>query len=589
MRIVEPKVYLVAQTAVDYQEVKKYLTEQLGCSDWDSAAVSDSEFLVEFMGRLCYRSFAPQLNKNVTKVREGNDTYLAHIAKVGHGCYDIETDVLTSDGWKAWTDVIVSDRLATRTNDGIVEYHYPTQLIAYRHQGRMYRVSGKSVDLLVTPDHKMLACRTTTCEGRKKETFSLIPAQELGSSSHAYVKLGRWNGGSRLSEMLDEARLLGFAVGDGHLGDRGLGLKFHLRRQRKIRWLKLVVARLGWRLHEQVDRFTVTVPGEIISLFRLIYDEAGEKQIPPEFLTRYDSATQAGLLEGLLESDGCRTSTGDLYDTTSEKLAGQIQQLLMHLGLAGNISQAPCYRERAASFGDKQLFRVNIVDRGAKPEVNKFSGAHGRTAWIENWEGNVFCAEVPNHTLYVRRNGKPVWSGNSVLEHASASFVFANVSRVFTHELVRHRAGVAISQESLRFVRLDDLGLWAPTVIREDEHAMSIFARTFRELEQLQKELALHFKLDEPGVQFDLKKEVTSAMRRIAPDGLATTIGWTANFRTIRHVVAMRTNRSAEEEIRLVFGDVARLCQEKFPNFFLDMKSEKINGYDEFTFEHKKV
>ena len=47
----------------------------------------------------------------------------------------------------------------------------------------------------------------------------------------------------------------------------------------------------------------------------------------------------------------------------------------------------------------------------------------------------------------------------SVLEHGNASFVFADVSRVFTHELVRHRAGCAYSQESLRFVRLTDLGL----------------------------------------------------------------------------------------------------------------------------------
>jgi len=42
----------------------------------------------------------------------------------------------------------------------------------------------------------------------------------------------------------------------------------------------------------------------------------------------------------------------------------------------------------------------------------------------------------------------------SVLEHAGYSFALRNVSRVFTHELVRHRAGSAFSQESLRYVRL---------------------------------------------------------------------------------------------------------------------------------------
>src|SRR5271165_6017119 len=46
----------------------------------------------------------------------------------------------------------------------------------------------------------------------------------------------------------------------------------------------------------------------------------------------------------------------------------------------------------------------------------------------------------------------------SVLEHANYSFVLRNVSRIFTHELVRHRAGSAFSQESLRYVRLTDIG-----------------------------------------------------------------------------------------------------------------------------------
>ena len=50
----------------------------------------------------------------------------------------------------------------------------------------------------------------------------------------------------------------------------------------------------------------------------------------------------------------------------------------------------------------------------------------------------------------------------SVLEHANWSFALRNVSRVFTHELVRHRAGSAFSQESLRYVRLTDIGFRVP-------------------------------------------------------------------------------------------------------------------------------
>ena len=177
----------------------------------------------------------------------------------------------------------------------------------------------------------------------------------------------------------------------------------------------------------------------------------------------------------------------------------------------------------------------------------------------------------------------------SVIEHPMLSFIFADVSRVFTHELVRHRAGVAISQESLRFVRLDDLGLWLPTIIQEDPKAVEIFVKTFEDLERLQVELAEHFKLDDAGVPFHKKKVVTSAMRRVAPIGLSTTIGWSANPRTIRWVLEMRTDPSAEEEIRFVFGKVGEIVTKRYPHLFGDFTIEEIDGLPCYKARSSKI
>lgn len=167
----------------------------------------------------------------------------------------------------------------------------------------------------------------------------------------------------------------------------------------------------------------------------------------------------------------------------------------------------------------------------------------------------------------------------SVFEHASVSFIFSDVSRVFTHELVRHRAGTAISQESLRFVRLTDLGQWLPTVIRENGDAAKMFTEIFYHLETLQKDLADIFELDKEGVPFSVKKTITSAMRRLAPIGLATTIGWTANFRTLRWVLENRTSPHAEEEIRFVFQKVGEIVLDKYPNIFYDFSVTEDGWY----------
>jgi thymidylate synthase (FAD) len=155
----------------------------------------------------------------------------------------------------------------------------------------------------------------------------------------------------------------------------------------------------------------------------------------------------------------------------------------------------------------------------------------------------------------------------SVLEHASFTFALRDVSRVFTHELVRHRAGSAFSQESLRYVRLTDIGFRIPPALEPlRDQVISIV----EQLEELQVSAAAELGLDDEGVPFAVKKEATSALRRLAPLGLSTDIVWTANARTLRHVIALRTAPGAEEELRLVFDAVARVAIAEAPALFAD-------------------
>ncbi|MFI6734228.1 FAD-dependent thymidylate synthase [Nonomuraea sp. NPDC050451] len=158
----------------------------------------------------------------------------------------------------------------------------------------------------------------------------------------------------------------------------------------------------------------------------------------------------------------------------------------------------------------------------------------------------------------------------SVLEHVSFSFVLHNVSRVLTHELVRHRPGVAISQESLRFVRLDELPFWFPEWAREDDELMKRATAVLEQLEQFQLWMAEHFGLDQEGVPFSEKKHRTSFMRRFAPEGVATGLVWTANVRTLRHTIEARTAAGAEEEIRLLFQRIGELMRQEAPALFGD-------------------
>jgi len=108
--------------------------------------------------------------------------------------------------------------------------------------------------------------------------------------------------------------------------------------------------------------------------------------------------------------------------------------------------------------------------------------------------------------------------------------------------------------KSLRYVRPLDLSLWLPVDLRPVSRD---FVAIVEEVMRGYRRLEGRFPWDE--MNFEEKKRVTSALRRILPEGLATNVIWTANHRTIRWAIEMRTDPSAEIEIRKVFGSVAEL------------------------------
>lgn len=452
MKIVkEPEVYIVGMTMLDHEGLRAYL-ESIGITEEDwfpDPRVSDAENLIEAGGRMCYRSWAPWdpekplgTNPNVTKVREGNNKYMANVIRSRHGCYDSETEVLTAQGWRYWADVTKEDALATRTAAGCLEYHRPTRLVHYVHTGRMYRVEARGVDLFVTPDHSMLVCPTTTCAGRRKEDYRLIPAKELGTKSHAYITCATWPGGSSSPLTPELAAILGFTIGDGTVCSSGR-VSFNIRKERKIAWLSAAAKRAGLELRgpDTSGKFTLRAPEDVKGLFLATYDDARDRCIPQELFAQAPRAVLSALYEGLITADGSDGPSGISFTTASKHLAGQFQQLCLHVGLAAR--EVALQEDRTGAYGERPVHRLHVTRRELRPEVNKYAGSAGKSYWVDAWEGEVYCAEVPNHTLYVRRNGIPVWSGNSLLEHATVSFVFKDISRVLSHELTRHRAGWA--------------------------------------------------------------------------------------------------------------------------------------------------
>lgn len=192
---------------------------------------------------------------------------------------------------------------------------------------------------------------------------------------------------------------------------------------------------------------------------------------------------------------------------------------------------------------------------------------------------------------YVKYFDNILASGHgSVLEHSVFTFAIENVSRVFTAEMNRHRAGWAISEGSLRFIRFDKMiPYWMPDSLRDqpgDDVALrdrkaqtrDCFDRAFKHQEEIYAEMLAIWNMDEDDHNFSYKKKVTSCLRRIIGLGVATGGVWTGNVRALRHVLTMRCSPVAEEEILHVFSRIAKTIAEEHPLMFGDF-SQGEDGY----------
>ena len=163
----------------------------------------------------------------------------------------------------------------------------------------------------------------------------------------------------------------------------------------------------------------------------------------------------------------------------------------------------------------------------------------------------------------------------SVFEHCSLNFIVTNCSRVFTHEQVRHRVGVAYSQTSGRYVRSLPISFVEDDVIGDE--ALQLGRELLQTIERYYADMQKASGVEDMR-DFTRKKQITSALRRYLPNGQANEIGMTLNVRSLRHLLQIRTSEHAEREIRDIYGQVHDIIAEKYPGMVADAKVKIVDG-----------
>lgn len=149
----------------------------------------------------------------------------------------------------------------------------------------------------------------------------------------------------------------------------------------------------------------------------------------------------------------------------------------------------------------------------------------------------------------------------SVLEHGSITFAISGVSRSLTHELVRHRAGFAYSQESQRYVDAKDMNFVIPPALGGQEEMFQVICDATKE-----NYLSLQGNLS------GKKKEINQAARSVLPNAAETRIVTTVNIRALRHFFEMRGSLGADPEIRRLAIMMAIISKPLAPHCLQDIE-----------------
>lgn len=578
-----------------------------------------SEEFLEKVGRTCYKSedkitttsaerFIRMLNERGHKAMLEHSYASAKFVCDRGTCYSADTDVLTDEGWKCWSEICGDEKFITLNNAGKIEYQYASAIIEKDYEGPMYLLQTSLINLCITPDHNVFIQKfDTQAAKRGEELWQLVPIQEIAGKRVSYKRnafpiiingvefvnipdfvttQGNSHGGisphtrkGRKYSAINFAKFFGYWLAEGSLShSKGGSYRIDLFQNSGpvFDHMVSIIKEMGYKPDIKSNgkvgnNKRISICDVALYQWLKPYSGSKNKRIPRDLLNSLGFDALSSLLDCYIAGDGSvhwKTRHRQAY-TISRRLADDLQEIALKLGISATI----WVDDRVGEMGglDGLIHRhicyvVSFVTEKNTPLVNhggKTFRGNPHEMWV-SYSGKVYCATVLNHILYVRRNGRPCWSGNS-------------------HELVRHRI-VSFAQESTRYcdytkAKFGDEGI---AVIKPVD--MSTDPVVFPEKGGALEDLCGGIGLSEADIWniamlvfdecYHMMRKAGSPPQRarhVLPIGLKTEIWASTNLREWQHIFELRCSDKAHPHIRYLMLRALAKFAEWVPTMFEDL------------------
>ena len=340
-------------------------------------------------------------------------------------CFSSDTDILSINGWKRFSDLLPNEAVATvNLATDRIEYQAPSAHINRSYSGAMVHFGGRRMDLLVTPDHRMVVHPhidngpevREAKDVRRTDRLKLTGVWDAESTEcvripHAYngvepdryvlstvmAELLGWYIAEGCADSIPKCPGHGYRVAISQFKPNGLAALAELLPKTPWKWVKndggyYCSSKQLWEyLHPLGNCYTKRVP---------------------EWVRFANSDVIRAFVDGAIAGDGHVSPSGQrTYYTVSKGLADDMQELFLKIGRSARITTRPAGEWNIEGRSGPAQENYFVTEwRRPLAGLTKHDGTP--TFKTTNYQGTVHCVTVPNGTLIVRRNGMPVVSGN---------------------------------------------------------------------------------------------------------------------------------------------------------------------------------
>lgn len=349
-------------------------------ASWHQGNISDWEWAPHFSNAVV----GPKLTQVMLKHPDKQLTMLC-----GH-CFDHETELLTENGWKFRSELNNSDLVWTwNKSSNQLQLNKINSFHDHQYSGDMYYVHGRAINLMVTPDHGLIDVSNKEPSFIKAKEFNLLYERQFMNAS-----LKENQDGIDFSN--DEIKLLVWIVADGSLERTNL-IRFHLKKKRKIHRITQLLDRLKieYSYNEQKNgnvKINISTYKSYNKIFDTIYWE--DKKLP-NIIRDANKAQSDIILEEYRNTDGTKASSNCIQIFTNKKHEAD---LLQHLFVTSN--------RRCSILKRDSDYILSVTDRTTH-KLNR------NNLQLVPFDGPVWCVNVDNGTLVVRRKGKACITQNT--------------------------------------------------------------------------------------------------------------------------------------------------------------------------------